>query len=264
MKNGTDYNIEGSFGLLIAGNPGSGKSNFAMEWPDPWFCDADRNLVNAIKRHPGKRFFYDDPTTDDTSKPLPAELRWTRSLALLDKAGKDPQVKVLVDDSLSALCDYLTDYLTFTGCAGEKPRIVGGMTAMSQSLWGPFAAMMAKRIKDARAYGKPYIMTCHIKVDENELSAVKEQRPNISGQLGATIARLFTDYWCSNAQPNSDAVKYPSGVRYFIETRPTSRMALKTSLIYSKEMPGTFDSDGPEVKALMQRLTNNNSNSVKT
>lgn len=254
MKNGTDYNIEGSFGLLLAGNAGSGKSNHCMEWPNPWFCDADRNLVNAIKRHPGKQFFYDDPTTDDTGKKLTPPERWERSMLLLDRAGKDPQVKVLVDDSLSALCDYLVDYLTHVGCAGEKPRVVGGMTAMSQSLWGPFAQRMTKRIYDGRSHGKPYIMTCHIKVDENELSAVKEQRPNISGQLSSTIARLFTDYWCCKAVPTSDT-KYPSGVRYLIETRPTARMELKTSLIFSASMPGTFDSDGPEVKALMARLT---------
>jgi hypothetical protein len=251
MRDGVTYPKDTALAVLLLGQPGAGKSNLCMEFPDPYFIDTDQNLRNAIERHPGKKFWFDCPEFDDTGKSLPANEHWPRMQKLIVENATKPEVKTLVIDGLGRVTDYLKAYLVHVGSQAEKSLLVGGEKAMTQSLWGPFADLIKRLIFLCRSFGKPFVMTAHLKVDENELSAVKEQRVNLQGQLVSDFPKLFTDAWMADAMPNADAkYKLANGVRYFIRTAPTHRILLKQSC----GLPAEFEPDSVEFKKLMASL----------
>lgn len=216
--------------LLLIGAPGAGKTNVAMEFPRPYFIDwGDANLKSAVERHPGKEFFWDRVDQDDSGKEVPHAERWNRASELLKKNGPDPKVGTIVDDSLSMMQVALCDHVIAKGSAAENPLVVGGVKVMSRSLWSAFADLLRKRVIQARSYGKPYILICHEKIDADDMTAVKIYRPALSGQLGDTIASLFSDYWSCETDPNAAKKDYPTGVRYFVRTIPNNRIKLKCS-----------------------------------
>lgn len=252
MRDGTTYPRNTALAILLLGQPGAGKTNLCMEFPDPYFIDTDQNLRNAIERHPGKKFWYDCPEFDDAGKPLEPHLHWSRMEKLIKENAPKPEVKTLVIDGLGRVTDYLKAHLVHVGSQAEKSLMVGGEKAMTQSLWGPFADLTKKLIFLCRAYGKPFVMTAHIKVDENELTSVKEQRVNLQGQLVSDFPKLFTDCWMADAVPSGDAkYKAANGVRYFIRTAPTHRMLLKQSC----GLPAEFEPGDAAFTELVKKLT---------
>lgn len=251
MKDGSTYPRNTALALLLMGQPGSGKSNLSMEFPDPYFVDTDQNLRNAIERHPDKRFWFDCPEFDDAGKSLEAHEHWPRMERLIKENAPRPEVKTLIVDGLGRVTDYLRAYLVHTGGQAEKPLLVGGMKVMTMSLWGPYADLLKKLVFLCRSFGKPFVLTAHVKVDENELSAVKEQRVNLQGQLVSDFPKLFTDAWLADATPNADA-RYAkaNGVRYYVRTAPTHRMLLKQSC----GLPAEFEPGDTCFGELMKRL----------
>lgn len=252
MRDGQTYPRNTALAVLLLGQPGAGKSNLSMEFPDPYVIDTDQNLRNAIERHPGKRFWYDCPEFDDQGKALQSHEWWPRVEKLIKENAPKPEVRTIVVDGLGRVSDYLKAFLTHVGSQAEKPLMVGGERAMTQSLWGPFADLTKKLIFLCRSYGKPFVMTAHLKVDENELSSVKEQRVNLQGQLVSDFPKLFTDSWLVEAVPSTDAKhKAANGVRYYIRTAPTHRMpALKQSC----GLPAEFEPGDACFVELMKRL----------
>lgn len=253
MKPGTDYPKNAALAVLLGGNPGAGKTNLCMEFPDPWFVDADHNLRNAVERHPGKRFWFDDPEVSADGKPLELDQCWERLEALLKENAAKPEVRTIVLDGIGRITDYLKAYLCRVGSSAEKVITVGGVKVMNQSLWQPYADLLKRLVFACRVHSKPFILTTHLSVDENELSQVKEQRPLIQGALKADFPKLFTDFWMADATPNPDAKYKPAnGVRYFVRTAPTYRIMLKQSC----GLPPEFEHDDVRFKALLTQLTN--------
>lgn len=248
MKDHTQFRPDGAIAVLLLGAPGSGKTNLAFEFDRPYFMDwGDANLKSAVERHPGKPFFWDRIDQDDAGKDVPHEQRWERGATLLKAAGADPKVGTLVDDSLSMMQNALCDHIIHKGSQAESPLIIGGVKVMTRSMWNAFKDLLTKRIIQARSYGKPYIMTCHEKVDADDMTAVKIYRPALSGQLGDNIASLFSDFWSCETDPNADKKKYANGVRYFVRTVPTSRIKLKCSC----GLPAEFEFTGDAFAAHM-------------
>lgn len=230
MKSGTDFNPNQTMALLLMGSPGSGKTNLAMEMDRPYFIDfGDSNLKSAVERHPGKEFYWDRVDTDDDGKEVPPDRRWERSVDLLKRAGPDPKVGTIVDDSLSMMQTVLCDHILAKGSQAESPLVIGGIKCMSRSLWSPFKDLIVRRIIQARSYNKPYVLICHEKVDADDMTGVKLYRPALSGQLGDTIASLLTDFWSCETDANADKNRYANGVRYFVRTVPNNRLKLKCS-----------------------------------
>jgi hypothetical protein len=252
MKDGTQYPRNTALAVLVGGEPGSGKSNLCLEFPDPYIIDAEKNLRNAIERHPEKKFWFDDPEVDDAGKPIALEASWLRVETLIKANAAKPEVGTLVIDGLGRIADYLKAYLVHVGSQAEKPLTVGGQKVMTMSLWGPFADLMKKLIFLCRAYGKPFVLTTHLKVSENELNAATlEQKVNLQGALVNDFPKLFTDFWCCEAKPDSnERYKKANGVRYFVRTVPTYRIALKQSC----GLPAEFEPDSVEFKKLMASL----------
>lgn len=251
MKEGSTYPRTTALAILLSGAPGAGKTNLSMEFPNPWFADCDHNLRNAVERHPGKAFTWDDPETGVDGKVLPDERHWARLEELIKAAGVDPRVGTIVVDGLGRVSDYLKAYLVHTGGEAEKSLKVGGMKVMTMSLWGPFADLMKRFVFLCRSFGKPFVLTTHLGVDENELTTIKEQRVLLQGALKADFPKLFTDFLMCNAQPHSDPrYKVSNGVRYFVRTAPDVRIMLKQSC----GLPAEFEHDDPAFKKLLASI----------
>lgn len=257
MKSGETYPRNTALAILVGGDPGDGKSNLLMEFPRPYIIDCEKNLRNAIERHPGKLFFYDDPEVGDDGNALPLEQCWTRMETLIKANAPKPEVRSIAIDGLGRVSDYLKAYLVHIGSQAEKALLVGGQKVMTMSLWGPYADLLKKLVFLCRSYNKPFIMTTHLKVDENELTTVKEQRVNLQGALVNDFPKLFTDFWLCDAVPNSDA-RYTkaNGVRYYVRTAPTHRIALKQSC----GLPAEFEPGDAVFAALIQRLSGASTN----
>lgn len=236
MRPHTDFKPETSKAILLMGDSGSGKTNLAFTFPSPFIIDwGDSNLANAVERHRGKPFFYGRVDQEDDGTPIAESGRWNRSVKLLDEAIANDAVRTIVDDTLSMMQPVLKAHLIADATKnGEKlPKIAGDFT-MNQSLWDPFARFIRQRIIKAKTAGKFYILVCHVGLDENELTLVKEMRPALQGQLGkgsngGALVALFNDFWLCEATPSSDPKYKPRGVRYYVRSAPTNRVKLKTS-----------------------------------
>lgn len=255
MRDGSTYPKNAALAVLLGGMPGAGKTNLCMGFPKPWFVDADHNLRNAIERHPGKVFTWDDPEQSADGKPLELDQCWERLEALIKENAPKPEVGTIVLDGIGRITDYLKAYLCRVGSQAEKVILVGGVKVMNQSLWQPYADLLKKLVFLCRFYNKPFILTTHLSVEENELSSVKEHRVLIQGALKADFPKLFTDFWQCDAVPNSD-VKYKpiekgNGVRYYVRTAPTHRILLKQSC----GLPAEFEPGDECFKALMGKLS---------
>jgi hypothetical protein len=241
MKPISEFDTNGAMALLLAGESGTGKTNLAMEWPNPFFVDwTDANLKSAVERHPGKTAFFARVDIDEQGKEVPPDRRWERGSELLKKHGPAPKVGTIVDDCLSMLQVALQDHIVRIGSQAEQPLMVGGVKVMTKSCWSAFQDLLRKRIFYARSLNKPYILTCHLKVDAEDVTGVKFYRPLLSGALGDYLPGLFSDYWVCETDPNADKKKYPTGVRHYIRTVPNSRMRLKCSCGLPPEMEFTW------------------------
>ncbi len=233
MRDGASYPRNTAQAFLLGGEPGSGKTVASFSFPDPFILDCEGNLKSGIERNAGKRFWYDSPERKADGTPTAEHEWWPRMEALIKEAGAKPEVKTLIVDGLGRVTIALKDYLIFESArTGEKMPTVAGVKQMSQTTWQVYERLLTNFVWLLRAFGKPVVVTCHFKVDENELTTVKEQRVDIQGRLTGSFPKLFTDFFQTMATPNSDARFAPpkgNGVRYFIRTAPTSRIALKCS-----------------------------------
>lgn len=252
MLEGSSYPKNAALAILLAGNPGAGKTNLCMEFPDPYIIDADHNLRNAIERHQLVKFTYDDPERAADGKALELDQCWERLESLIKENASKPEIGTLVIDGIGRITDYLKAYLCRVGSQAEKVITVGGVKVMNQSLWQPYSDLLKRLTFLCRSYGKPFVLTTHLSVDENELTSVKEQRPLIQGALKADFPKLFTDFWMCDATPNPDK-KYAAanGVRYFVRTAPTHRIMLKQSC----GLPAEFEPGDAVFTELMKKFS---------
>lgn len=241
MKDATDYQPAQQFGLLLIGPSGTGKSTLAMSFPDPYFIDCDRNLRSAITRHPGKTFWYDAPELDEAGKRLPEHEVWSNIRRLMEKNMSDARVKTGVVDGLTRINDWLMAHVMKQGSDMEPRGIkVGGLQMMTTSYYLPYARELTRFLLDLRSYGKPIIVTAHVRSGENELTDAPNWQPFLVGGLRNTLPHLFTDYWMTDTEqqvpgPTTTGTTdkpgpYPTGVKYFVRTAPRPQITLKNSL----------------------------------
>lgn len=257
MKPGSTYPTNQAIKLLLGGDPGTGKTVTSMAFPSPWFADCDGNLRSAVRFHEGKSFTWDSPEYeyDDAGNVVrthPEQDHWLRLEKLIKEAGPKPEVGTIVIDGLGRVTDYLKAYLVHVGSAAEKPLMIGGMKVMSKSLWEGYEQALKKLVFLCGSFGKPFILTCHFKVVENELSPVMEQKVNLQGKLVADFPKCFTDFWaCHTAQSADARYKNSNGVRYYIRTAPTNRMQLKQSC----GLPAEFELGDAPFRELLAKIS---------
>lgn len=246
MKSSADFVQHASLALLLMGPPLSGKTNVLMQFPKPYVFDADMKLENAVRRlKTSKEFWYDRMLVDDKGKGVPEHLRWNHAVKCLDTAIDSPVIKTICIDSLTFLCDALISHILHTtkgeGGPNKKELKIGGERAMEQSYWNPFAMLLSRMITGLKASGKMIVCTVHEGTVEDEQGNVIKYVPTVPGKLKDRIAGMFTDVW--HTAVKNVAVGNPPKMeqRYMIETRPTPRMQLGTSLGLPAEFELTWE-----------------------
>lgn len=232
MKSNEEFISDDKLGLLIVGEPWSRKSTLAMQFPDPWICDADNNLSRLVRLPfmQGKRYWYDRLDVDDSGKPVPDEKRWLRLLQVTTDAANASEPKYLIFDSITEIGRCLERYVISQG-SSSKDLVIGGEKSMTLQLWNPYKDLWMKFIMAVRAGNKPCIFIAHRKMDKDEVLGTLMYKPMIGGQLADSIGRLFTDVWHTTTEHGMPTQDNPSGVTYWVETVPQPRMAqLGTSL----------------------------------
>lgn len=249
MLTHTQYSAATQFALLLIGPPLAGKTNVAMNFPDPYFLDADDKLANAAARHPGKRFWYDCPLRRDGKTSIPLPEQWGYVSECINAAIKVPEIRTIVLDSATALSDMLIAHILKFG----TKLTIAGQPSMEMQHWGPFAAIWKKLIMGIRASGKMLVLISHERVIEDQLNGSKSIGPLIGGSLKDNLGSMFTDVWHAEhrTKPNREKPGQMT-TEYFVRTQPFANMTLGTSL---KDLPAEFVVTPEEVLKRVPNLT---------
>lgn len=248
MLTQADFKAKPSFALLLQGPPLSGKTNVAMQFPRPYFLDADDKLLNAVMLNKDKKFFFDCPLRNSKGVVEP-EKRWDYSIACIKEACASPEVDTVVIDSVTSLGTILTQHILQYPSTSKVELKVGGMKVMDMSMWGPYRDLWTRLIMYVRGSGKMAVFCAHEVTDKDEISGAMSYRPSFQGQLKDTGAGLFTDVWCTETRQVMQDGK--PATEYLIRTQPTSMRALGNSL----KLPATFKFDWQTIKTAIDSLT---------
>ena len=243
MNKSTTTKPKAAFGLLLVGPPKSGKTCFALQFPNPYIIDCDNNLSGPHRYLSSKgsvpEYYYDvvdiDPVTQKEILPHNA---WTRLTELAKKAVVSPEVDTIIIDSLSKVNDYLVNHILHT----EK------QTNMRIQDWLPYNNLMKKFITFLRSSGKLIILCAHETVIEDEMDKIPKYFVAMQSSLKYTIGGLFTDVWRAEFVPGSAG----KDGTYSIRAIPTVRMSLGNSLGLPPVFPMDFVKEvAPKLNTLL-------------
>lgn len=225
MKSAVDYTPTLSWGLLLIGQPKTGKTTTALQFPGKkYVADCDNNLqgpIRWLKENAPDRLaeiHYDTINMDENGREVEPELRWTRLLQCLNTALKDPEMKTIIIDSLTFLSDYIVDHIV-----AAKPNTKEKYMTISD--WQPYRNMLSKLIISMRNMKRLLIVTAHEEKVKDDLDGSITIRANIPSKLADNIGGFFSDVWRTEAEEREGKLECT------IRSLPTPRIpALGTGL----------------------------------
>jgi AAA domain len=215
--------------LILQGEPKTGKTSLACQFPGAYIIDSDVNLGGALRylREHNLQLpvGFDVLDKDEAGKDIEMSLRYTRFITLMSEAQKNPLVQTIVIDSATSFTDILT-----AETARLQPSVKDG-----RQLWGFFFTYGKELMARLRLIRKHIILIAHEKTEKLlDGSIAYPVRVNWPGQLGLIMGSFFTDVWRteikrSGFEPN---VK----LEYVVQTMPSYQYKLGNSL----GLPGEF------------------------
>lgn len=251
MISSTNYRSDKSVAILVAGDPGSGKTRLAMAFPRPGILDCDGNLSSAVRVAKDKPFVYSQPFRTDDGKEVPEVDRWNRAVSETKLLLSSPDTESFVLDGLSNLCRWglvhAENELTKSGINVKKEYL---------AKYQAFIPLLSNYITMLRIPGKYVVVNVHQNMEKEELAGQIRYVLDIPGRLANNLGGQFTDVWGMTAQADPSS---KVGAKYLIRTKPTGfHVTLKTSL----ELEPSIDITGKnptEIWALLSpKLSINN------
>lgn len=214
MNSSTNYSPTQSFGLLLVGPPGTGKTTCCLNFPKPYFADCDNNLSGIARL--GKPFLYD---TINVEEPREA-YRFEKLLQCIKEAGKSPEVETLIIDSITAVSDYVIAHVARKNNRTAKD--------LRQQDWGEIFYEMKALFAGVRMMGKAVVFTAHETYDKDEVSGILMFKVSFPGQTAEKIAAFFSDMW------HTEVVDVPGQKpKYVVRGMPTARINCKNTLQFT-------------------------------
>lgn len=245
-----------SIALLLQGPPLSGKSNAAMTFPDPYILDCDMKLENATRRFKEpKKFWYDRLLVNDKGERIPEHERWDWACNCINAAAGMSEVRTIIIDSLTFLCDALIAHILKHAVKekGKPELIIAGEKAMEQSYWTPFKMQLQRLIMAVRGTNKYFVCTVHETAETDKEGNVIKYVPCVPGQLRDKLGGMFTDVWrCSQKDvPHGNPPRLVK--KFIVQTAPSSRMQLGNSLGLPPEFELTWEELAKYMTATKQK-----------
>ncbi len=216
MQNSKDYKPNQSRGVLIIGQPGSGKTTLALQtFPSVWIGDCDNNLSGAERFLRDKiSFAYDTIDVLPDGSEVPLDARFKRLSDCIREASTNASIKSLGIDSFTKMSDYVMDDLL-------KKQ---GRTVMQLQDWGVYLGTMKATIVRMRSTRKLFFATAHIKPEKDEVSGIVRYFPALPGQIQHIIGALFSDVWLCQV------IERGGQHQFVVKTMPDTFYPLKNSL----------------------------------
>lgn len=251
MNDSSQFDPKTSFGLLLQGPPGGGKTSLAYCFPKPAFINSDNNLGGVVRRARSQgfdvKFKYGEPTKDDKGVAITTYTgQWKRFLTLLSEAASSPDVETVVLDNLSSFSEIGLHFLI------EEAKRLEGKTIERLRIqdYQPNQMMWKEICTRLRNTGKLVIVIAHEEAEKDEVTGVVKYKPNIPGaKLQGQFGGMFSDIW--RCETKLDGKGNP---QYVLRTAPAPRADLKTSISTPAELviPERFDQVWPLISQYLK------------
>lgn len=246
MKSSADYQIAKNIAILLVGEPKGGKTGLASAFPNPYFLDIDKNLDSAVRVLRGKKFWYDQPTSD-----VPEDQVWPKSLEYLKAAIANPEIETIIVDSFSQLAGYaraaLLSNLKRMGAVDQKGKPLENIRLNDYLTLLDWFRQFVFALRSSNKY---VIVTSHQQVSKDELTGANHYSLAIPGQSKDSFGGWFTDVWACTATAVAGGK-----TAYQIRTRPTGfHVALGTSIRTLPQSIDVTDKDPGQIWSLLQPL----------
>lgn len=246
MKSSSDYTVARNIAICLVGDPKSGKTGVASAFPNPYFLDIDKNLDSAVRVLKGKKFWYDQPTSD-----VPEDQVWPKSLEYLKAAIANPEIQTIVVDSFSQLSGYaraaLLSNLKRMNAVDAKGKPLDNLRLNDYLTLLDWFRQFVFALRSSNKY---VIVTSHQQVSKDELTGANHYSLAIPGQSKDSFGGWFTDVWACTATAVAGGK-----TAYQIRTRPTGfHVALGTSIRTLPQTIDITDKDPSAIWSLLQPL----------